>query len=328
MRSVVVLTSLVGSLTLIPAFISLNVAEGNTIFLDFSVNVSMLLSFLCTIVDLNILPLCLYLHTLVPLHIYIDKCTQIYLHRKIKSHVKLDIILKTKHVIMDTTINQRIKEIADKLCDGNVSELARTVGVNQPALRDVVGSRQVEPRFETLSRIADCATLNIDSEWLLTGKGEMQRHQIEIIHNPPYRDVGRGIIPVYDINAAANLQTIFANENAQHLLGEIKIPNAPDCDGAIYVRGDSMYPLIKSGDLVAYKELNSIESVISGEMFVVDFQINGDDFLVVKYVQKEDDNYNLRLVSYNQHHKDIVIPRNAVRAIALVKIISRITSSY
>lgn len=34
---------------------------------------------------------------------------------------------------MDTTINQRVKEIADKLCDGNVSELARVSGINQPA---------------------------------------------------------------------------------------------------------------------------------------------------------------------------------------------------
>ena len=153
----------------------------------------------------------------------------------------------------------------------------------------------------------------------------MQTPAINILHHPPYHDVGTRIIPIYDINAAANLQTLFAN-NSQHVLGEIKIPNAPACDGAIYVRGDSMYPLVKTGDLVAYKQLNTIESVISGEMYVVDFQINGDDFLVVKYVQKEEDTINFRLVSYNQHHKDIVIPRSAVRAVALVKIVIRVSS--
>ena len=229
---------------------------------------------------------------------------------------------------MDTTINQRVREIADKLCDGNISEFARMVDVRQPTLRDIVTGKKAKPGFDILNKIVANSILNINSEWLLTGIGAMQKHEINILHNPPYRDIGSGVIPVYDINAAANLHTIFMNENAQHLLGEIKIPNAPDCDGAIYVRGDSMYPLIKSGDLVAYKQLNAIESVISGEMFVVDFQINGDDFLVVKYVQKEDDNINLRLVSYNQHHKDIIIAASAVRAIALVKVVIRVTSSY
>ena len=226
---------------------------------------------------------------------------------------------------MDTTINERIREIADKLCGGNISEVARIVGVNQPALRDIVGTQQSKPRFEILSKIVEDTTLHINAEWLLTGKGAMQTRSIDIVHHPPYSDIGTGLIPVYDINAAANLQTLFSN-NSQHVVGEIKIPNAPACDGAIYVRGDSMYPLVKTGDLVAYKQLNNIESVISGEMYVVDFQINGDDFLVVKYVQKEEDNINIRLVSYNQHHKDIVIPSSAVRAVALVKIVVRVSS--
>ena len=226
---------------------------------------------------------------------------------------------------MNTTINERVKEIADKLCDGNISEMARIVGVRQPSLRDVAAGKMVKPGFDMLHKIVDSSTLNISSEWLLRGEGEMQRHKIEIIHHPSYTDIGTGLIPVYDINAASNLQTLFANDR-QYIVGQIKIPNAPTCDGAIYVRGDSMYPLVKTGDLVAFKQLNTIESVISSEMYVVDFQINGDDFLVIKYVQKEEVSIHLRLVSYNQLHKDIVIPSSAVRAVALVKIVIRVSS--
>ena len=228
---------------------------------------------------------------------------------------------------MDTTINQRVKEIADKLCGGNVSKLARMSGVNQPALRDVVSTRQVEPRFDTLSKIVDSDTLHINAEWLLTGKGEMQTDRINIVHNSPYRDIGTKAIPIYDINAAANLQTLFANDS-QHVLGEIKIPNAPECDGAIYVRGDSMYPLVKSGDIVSYKQLHDIDNLISGEMYVVDFEIESDDFLVIKYVKWEEKNRTLRLVSYNQHHQDMIIPAGAVRSIALIKIVVRVNSMF
>ncbi len=227
---------------------------------------------------------------------------------------------------MDTTINERVKEIADKMCGGNISEMARIIDVRQPSLRDIVTGKLVKPGFEILNKIVDNSTLNINADWLLTGRGAMQTHEVNIVHNPPYRDVANKAIPIYDINAAANLKTLFASDSTQHVLGEVKIPNAPDCDGAIYVRGDSMYPLVKSGDIVSYKQLQNIENLIAGEMYVVDFEIDGDDFLVIKYVKWEERNATLRLVSYNEHHQDMIIPASAVRAIALVKIVIRINS--
>lgn len=229
---------------------------------------------------------------------------------------------------METTINERVKQIVDELCDGNISELARIVDVRQPSLRDIIRGKLVKPGFETINKIIDNSTLNINADWLITGRGAMQKHDINIVHNPPYRDVGKDLIPVYDINAAANLQTLFANENMQHVLGEIKIPNAPACDGAIYVRGDSMYPLVKSGDMISYKQLHNIDNLISGEMYVVDFELESDDFLVVKYVKWEEKGATLRLISYNQHHQDMVIPAESVRAIALVKIVIRLNSMF
>jgi phage repressor protein C with HTH and peptisase S24 domain len=49
-------------------------------------------------------------------------------------------------------------------------------------------------------------------------------------------------------------------ENDQDLMNlkeleQILIPHLPKCDGAFYVTGDGMYPLLKSGDLVLYKEI-------------------------------------------------------------------------
>ena len=155
----------------------------------------------------------------------------------------------------------------------------------------------------------------------------MQISEIDIVYNPPYRDIGSKAIPVYDINAAANLQTLFA-ANSEHVVGEILIPNAPACDGTIYARGDSMHPLIKSGDMVSYKQLNSIDNLISDEVYIVDYEIDGNDFLVIKYVKWEERNKTIRLVSYNTHHQDMIIPASAVRAIALIKIVIRINSMF
>lgn len=76
---------------------------------------------------------------------------------------------------MKTTVNERVKLISERFCNGNISELARIVGLNQSALRDVVGAKQVKPGFEIIFRIVDNAVLNINAEWLVTGDGDVQK---------------------------------------------------------------------------------------------------------------------------------------------------------
>lgn len=72
-------------------------------------------------------------------------------------------------------------------------------------------------------------------------------------------------IPLYDIEAVAGLVLLFQDSKAQEPIDHISIPHLPKCDGAVYVTGDSMYPLLKSGDIVLYKEINDIRNEIFGE---------------------------------------------------------------
>lgn len=229
---------------------------------------------------------------------------------------------------MDSTINERVKQIADKLCDGNISEMARIIGVRQPSLRDVVTGKLVKPGFDMIRSIIDSSTLNISAEWLVRGEGEMQRHTVTYVHEAPYPDIGSNRIPIYDLSAHANLDTLFMGENTPRVLGEIIIPNAPDCDGTIYVRGDSMDPLVKNGDMISYKQLHVIDSLLSGQMYILDYHLDGNDFLVLKYVKWEEPKTTLRLISYNKFYDDVVIPVSSVRTIALVKLVIKINSMF
>jgi hypothetical protein len=54
------------------------------------------------------------------------------------------------------------------------------------------------------------------------------------IHNPPYPEAinGNVVVPLYDIEAAANLAKIMTKEN-ENIIGYISIPNMPSVDGAI-----------------------------------------------------------------------------------------------
>lgn len=183
---------------------------------------------------------------------------------------------------------------------------------------------------------------NVNPIWLLTGIGEMLKEEagtkndVVAINDggtlPSNRKTKDRIydsqeIPFYDIEVAAGLKDIFDNRKSQRILDTIRIPGLPKCDGALPATGDSMYPLLKSGDLVCFRR-SSFDSIFWGEMYILDLQIDDwDTMLTVKFIQKSDkgDNY-VKLVSHNQHHQPKDVNINQIRAIAMVKATIRINS--
>lgn len=169
----------------------------------------------------------------------------------------------------------------------------------------------------------------VSAEWLLTGRGNMLREEDGQLARPTIaaqfplrtdRQVEMQSIPLYELDASAGLVALF-NETARQVpVSHLQIPDLPPCDGAIYVRGDSMYPLLKSGDIVLYKEVRNISNgILWGEMYLLSFEIDGDWYIAIKYIQRSDDDRFVRLVSHNPHHSPKDIPLDSIRALALVK---------
>ena len=76
-------------------------------------------------------------------------------------------------------INKRLVDILEYFFDGNVSEMARKTGVLQPTLNNIVANRKSKPSADNLTKIANSIE-SLNSEWLLTGEGEMIK---KTIHN-------------------------------------------------------------------------------------------------------------------------------------------------
>jgi len=223
---------------------------------------------------------------------------------------------------METTINERIKLISERHFAGNLSAMAREVSVRQPTLRDIVGERQSSPGYDTIRNIIDCASLGVNANWLITGKGDIYKtNNIQLINQAKYTEklFEEQEVTLYDVGAAANLKTLFCSKD-QNILGKIRIPDMPKCDGAIYVTGDSMYPLLKSGDIIIYKEIQDIHNIFFGEMYLLSMEVEGDEYLTVKYVNRSEKKDCIRLVSYNTHHEPIDVALTDIRAMALVKL--------
>ncbi|WP_426485529.1 S24 family peptidase [Flavobacterium sp. 2] len=174
---------------------------------------------------------------------------------------------------------------------------------------------------------------DLNSEWLLTGNGPMIKEEntsIVIMNND--RKTADSLhatqeIPLYDLEAVAGLRELFSSGEPQRILDTIKIPNLPKCDGAISVTGDSMYPLLKSGDIILYKE-TEFENIFFGEMYLLSVKLNDwEEYITVKYVQKSDQGQEyVKLVSQNSHHQPKDIHVSKISALALIKASIRINT--
>lgn len=170
---------------------------------------------------------------------------------------------------------------------------------------------------------------DLSLEWLVMDKGNMlitedsQLAEVNVTEQFPLRTdrkLDLQSVPLYELDATAGLVALFADATRPTPISHLQIPDLPPCDGAIYVRGDSMYPLLKSGDIVLYKEINNANGcLLWGEMYLLSFTLDGEDYITIKYVQKSEVEGFVRLVSHNPHHAPQEIPRDSIRAVALVK---------
>lgn len=219
-------------------------------------------------------------------------------------------------------IIERLKEALEINSD---SALAERLKVTKGTLSNWKARNSLD--FKKVFSVCDLISI----DWLLTGEGEMLKptKEIEItpIHRPRSREKREDeqIVYLYDFAATAGLKALFDN-NKQNIIDTIKIPNLPKCDGAIHAVGDSMYPLLKSGDIILYKEIPiDVQNLVYGEMYLLSYEMAGEDYITVKYVCKSERGEPfVTLASENPLHSPCDIDFNSISALALVKASIRI----
>ena len=222
------------------------------------------------------------------------------------------------------SINGRIRMIRNEL-SMTQEELSNILGIGKSALSMIeTGKAALSER----NRNIIIQQLNVNPEWLESGTGNMfneQRPEQTFLHNSDHT-LSSQSVPLYNIEGTAGLVPLFLDKSTQNPVDYIHIPNLPKCDGAIYIVGDSMYPLLKSGDIVLYKQLNDIEDIFWGDMYLLSIDIDGEEYITVKYIQKSDKPGYIKLVSQNPHHADKEVEISKIRALAFVKASIRMNS--
>ena len=189
-------------------------------------------------------------------------------------------------------MNERVKLIRKQL--GMTQEqLAQRLGIGKAALSMIeTGKAGLSARNRNIL----VQELNVNPDWLETGKGNMFNAEPDLTAYMHRTDNSLPLqsVPLYSIEGTAGLV--------------------------------SMYPLLKSGDIVLYKQLRDINDIFWGDMYLLSIDIDGEEYVTVKYIQKSDRAGYVKLVSQNQHHADKDVEISRIRAIALVKASIRMNS--
>lgn len=228
-----------------------------------------------------------------------------------------------------SSINKKIDDIANEHYAGNNSAFAKVMGTSEANIRNY--RKETMPKLEFVVKLREIFEISFDyllSDYVDPDKSKSSEPST-IYKLKTDRSIKDQRVPLYDIEATAGMVELFRNKNGKTKpVDFISIPNLPKCDGAIYVTGDSMYPLLKSGDIVMYKELNnSIDNIFFGEMYLLSINMDGEEFVTVKWIHKSDkgDTF-IKIVSQNSHHQAKDVHLSNIKALALIKASIRINS--
>jgi len=234
-------------------------------------------------------------------------------------------------MIMKENTAQKIKQYID-FKGVRISVFEREIGMSNGSFASQLKNNKtigVDKLENILKKYAD-----INAEWLLTGQGSMLKLDIESEVEVEMRELENKKsdfqeIPLYNIQTVAGIVDLFDRNENQVPVDYIKIPKITECDGALYITGDSMYPLVKSGDIVVYKKINNPENnIIWGEMYVAYVQNDGNEYFFSRYLKRSERESYVEFVSQNDHHQSIEFPISSIKALALVKASVRINSQF
>ena len=137
-------------------------------------------------------------------------------------------------------------------------QLAQRLGIGKAALSMIeTGKAALSSRNKNIL----VQELNVNPDWLDGGEGEMFNAEPDLTAYMHRTDNTLPLqsVPLYSIEGTAGLVPLFADHAQTRPVNFIHIPNLPKCDGAIYIVGDSMYPLLKRS---CYENTDMWDSVI------------------------------------------------------------------
>jgi phage repressor protein C with HTH and peptisase S24 domain len=206
-----------------------------------------------------------------------------------------------------TNLYNRLKK-AEKI--KSQRQLAEIIGVHEQTVTEFKSGRR-QMKLEHLLSLKE-AFPNFDLSELLNAESNKKLDKVQGLKSAITNLPSKGIA-YYNLDASAGPIEMFQDE--KEILERIYIPGFGNCDVAINVWGDSMYPHYRAGNIALCQELEDKSQIQFGEVYLI---ITGQ-LRTVKYVRKHKEKHMVILRSANDKYDDMEIEVDKIIKIYLVK---------
>jgi hypothetical protein len=222
------------------------------------------------------------------------------------------------------------KRLSKYLKDNDIglNELGRMSNTSGAQVSNIINGKVYG--FDKLLKIINVLP-ELDLNYLIYGDENMQGNlqgfvqgfqeksnemtQILSVNEPTdaYQKEKKGI-PVYEVIATAGKIDVF-NDIAPIPSEYIFIPGFQDCNGALKIYGDSMYPLYNNGDYIIYRKVNDKSLINYGKPYL----IVTSEYRTVKYIFNSKKSGFLRLKSENSFYEPFDLETDKILELYLIK---------
>ncbi|AMS33977.1 helix-turn-helix domain-containing protein [Marinitoga sp. 1155] len=206
-----------------------------------------------------------------------------------------------------SVIGKKIKELRQQK-NITAEQLAQEIGSSVSTIFRIETGQ--EPRALNLAKIAKALDVSLD--WLM---GLRTTEDLDEKEKIPIEDINNNLkrIPVLgEISAGSGVDPI------ENIIDVIYIPEKRNVDFALMVRGNSMLPKFKPGDLALVVKQPYLEN---GEIGII--AINSDQAVIKKYYNYGD---KIQLISLNPEYEPIVITGEQMKDIHIFgKVVGKIS---
>ena len=216
-------------------------------------------------------------------------------------------------------MKSRLTEIADYVA-GSTRSFEVACGLQRGNIGNMSDDGAIGS--DKLAKIIDAFPF-LDVEWILTGKGEMIKADIDKASLKPGVEAKKKI-KIIPAKNNEGIPLIPINAMAGYFAGEIQI-NATDCDYYVVplfkeaeflipVKGSSMYPKYNSGDIVACKRVPLDTFFQWNKVYVLDTEQGA----LVKRIKKGETDDTITIISDNPKYEPFILQKSKIFAIAIV----------
>jgi len=208
--------------------------------------------------------------------------------------------------------SKKIEEL-EKFLNMKSSDIARKIDIDARYIYEIKNGKSKNPSPKFLQSLVD--SLGINPDWFFMDEKPVLLSDRQKILAPYKSSKG---IPFYNIDIAAHISEMFETEVTPSFFVDFEPFN--DCTAYVLSYGDSMFPLIQSGDILAIKKLSNLDVLLWGEAHVVIAGPEANNLRTVKLIFPCDDPSRMILRASNPNFRgDTIIDKSAILSIYIVK---------